>query len=79
MPTLLELLPEFCLLIFSLLPLKSLIVARSVCRGWRRLVSESPIPSSRRKLLEFYYDLTDAPSFGPSRAVHEETLQLAAS
>lgn len=67
--------PELFLYLFSHMPLKSLIVARTVCRLWREATVKAPIPDARRKLLDFYYRLIETPYFAASRSVHDEAIK----
>ncbi|KAL0961162.1 hypothetical protein HGRIS_006134 [Hohenbuehelia grisea] len=59
--------PEILLLIYSFLPLKSLIHARCVSQKWRQLVLTSNLTPARRGLLKLYYDFLASPAFDSSR------------
>lgn len=58
---------ELLLLLFRLLPLRSLIVARGVDRRWRQLVSAADLHPHRRRLLDLYLTLINSPSFAQTR------------
>ncbi|KAL4248775.1 hypothetical protein ABKN59_008354 [Abortiporus biennis] len=52
---------EILLMLFTFLPLKSLISSRGVCKLWRSLIPSASLNSSRRRLLHFFL-----------RAVHQD-------
>lgn len=52
---------EVLLEVIPLLPLKSLIAARGVCRHWRALVREAHLCPIRRTLLDLFLDLVCQP------------------
>lgn len=58
---------EILLQIFSFLPLKSLIIGRTVSQEWRRLIPLADINPIRRSFLDFYLNLVDSPIFPQTR------------
>jgi len=50
---------EVLLECFSFMELKSLIISRCVCAGWRELVPQAPL-NARRRLLDLYYGIVNA-------------------
>ena len=49
---------EVLLECFSFMELKSLIISRGVCAGWRELVPKAPL-NARRQLLDLYYGIVN--------------------
>jgi hypothetical protein len=58
---------EILLELFSILPLKALIVSSGVDTKWRHLIPLSPIHPARRALLELYYHVIENPGFLSTR------------
>ncbi|KAJ3489711.1 hypothetical protein NLI96_g1917 [Meripilus lineatus] len=58
---------ELFLVIFSGLPLPSLISARDVSQRWRDLVAAADIGPTRKKLLQLYFQVITSPALEPCR------------
>lgn len=58
---------EIHLQIYSFLPIKSLIIGRTVSQEWRRLIPLADINPIRRSFLDFYLTLVNSPLFPQTR------------
>jgi len=65
---------EVLLECFSFMELKSLIISRGVCAGWRELVPKAPL-NARRQLLDLYYGIVNTDCSLKTRDYALESLQ----
>ena len=73
--TIADLPPEVLLEYFSFMELKSLIISRCVCAGWRELVPKARLLHAQRRLLDLYYGIVNTDCSLKTRDYALERLQ----